>query len=93
MFSADDLLTVATIYWTTGTITSSMRLYQEERLHPLSADPVRVPLAINQPAVEEYRTPPEWWRRFQPVSRHTSLAGARPLSGMGSTRRARTRPA
>lgn len=76
VFSADDLLTVATICWATGTITSSMRLYQEERLHPVPTDPVRVPLAINQPAVEEYLTPPEWWRRFQPVSRHTSLVGA-----------------
>jgi len=67
VFSADDLLTMDTMYWATGTITSSLRLYQEDRLHPLPTDPVRVPLAINQPADEEYPTPPEWWRRFQPV--------------------------
>lgn len=76
VFSPDDLLTTATIYWGTNTITSSLRLYREERLAPTVTGPVAVPLAVNQPAEEEYRTPLEWWQRHQPVTRYTVLPGA-----------------
>jgi pimeloyl-ACP methyl ester carboxylesterase len=76
VFSEDDLLTIVTIYWATQTITSSARLYREEHLDPTPIDPVRVPLAISQPALEEYRTPERWWRRSQPVARYTELPGA-----------------
>lgn len=76
VFPADDLLTVITLYWVTGTITSSMRLYREERVTPTVLDPVRVPLAVNQPELEEFVTPAEWWRRGQPVTRYTVLPGA-----------------
>jgi pimeloyl-ACP methyl ester carboxylesterase len=76
VFSEDDLLTIVTIYWATETITSSARLYREEHLDPTPIDPVRVPLAISQPALEEYRTPERWWRRSQPVARYTELPDA-----------------
>lgn len=76
VFGPDDLLTVVTLYWVTETITSSMRLYREERLAPTMLDPVRVPLAVNQPELEEFVTPTAWWRRIQPVTRYTVLPGA-----------------
>ncbi|PSL00891.1 microsomal epoxide hydrolase [Murinocardiopsis flavida] len=76
VFSPDDLLTTATVYWATNTVTSSLRLYQEERISPAPHDPVAVPLAVSQPAEEEYRTPVEWWERRHPVARYSVLPGA-----------------
>lgn len=76
IFDEDYLLTTAMIYWVDQTITSSMRLYYEERLRPSEQPPVGVPLAINQPALEEFFPPRSWWERFQPVRRWTLLEGA-----------------
>ena len=72
----DDLLEIATLYWATGSIASSLRLYREERLAPTPMAPVRVPLAVSQPAAEEYPTPGSWWRRLQPVTSWERLEGA-----------------
>ncbi|EOM77703.1 alpha/beta hydrolase [Rhodococcus rhodnii] len=74
-FSPDDLLSIATVYWATGTVASSLRLYREDRLGgtwPRSVAPV----AVSQPAHEEYTVPESWWRRLQPVSRHRTVPGA-----------------
>lgn len=76
VFSQDDLLTTATIYWATETITSSARLYREERLVPTPMDPSLVPVHVSQPALEEYRVPEAWWRRLQPVASYALLPGA-----------------
>lgn len=44
VFPRDELLTVLTIYWITGTIGSSMRIYYESvRDNPLAQDPDRDP--------------------------------------------------
>lgn len=74
-FSADDLLSTATIYWATTTAASAIRLYREDRL---AGPPPRshAPVAINQPAAEEYTVPESWWARTQPVVRYTMLPDA-----------------
>lgn len=76
VFTPEDILTTATIYWLTQTATSSARLYREELLDPTPLHPVQVPLYVSQPAVEEYRTPESWWRRTQPVTRYSVLPEA-----------------
>lgn len=76
VFSPSDLLTTATIYWVTQTATSSARLYREELLNPTPLPPVRVPLHVCQPALEEYQTPESWWRRTQPVTSYRELPDA-----------------
>jgi pimeloyl-ACP methyl ester carboxylesterase len=70
-FSRDFLLTVATLYWATATITSSMRDYYdnrrwqgEPRLGP--ADLVRVPIPEGEP-------PREWAERLYDVHRWTVM--------------------
>lgn len=71
-FTADDILSTATIYWATNTIGSSIRLYREDLLGtPLPRS--TAPVAVSQPELEEYLTPESWWRRLQPLSRYTLL--------------------
>jgi pimeloyl-ACP methyl ester carboxylesterase len=41
IFTRDELLTNVMVYWVTGTIPSSMRLYYESRLRPLGLSPSR----------------------------------------------------
>ncbi|GAA2124974.1 epoxide hydrolase family protein [Actinomadura napierensis] len=76
VFGMDDLLTTITLYWATGTITSSMRLYRQDRLFPPAAGRLGVPLAVNQPELEAFYPPREWWERLHPVHRWTLLPGA-----------------
>jgi pimeloyl-ACP methyl ester carboxylesterase len=64
-FSKDDLLTTATIYWATRTITSSLRFYAEAGLHPWRASHDRTPV-IEAPAGLSFFTdtsgiPPRAW--------------------------------
>lgn len=37
------------------------------------------PVAVSQPALEEYLTPESWWRRLQPLSHYTLLPDAGPF--------------
>jgi pimeloyl-ACP methyl ester carboxylesterase len=76
VFGMDDLLTTITLYWATQTITPSMRLYREDRLRPSAPGRLTIPLAVNQPELEEFHTPREWWQRLHPVQRWTLLPGA-----------------
>jgi epoxide hydrolase len=73
----DDLLTNISIYWFTGTITSSMRLYYENR-HFSSGMPaparVEVPTAVANFPVELYQPPRAWVQRQYNLVRWTEMA-------------------
>jgi pimeloyl-ACP methyl ester carboxylesterase len=78
-FGRDELLTTLTVYWATETITSSMRLYWDNR-HYLAAmgpeDRVRVPTAMAVFAhqlVPEGRPPREWAERLYDIHRWTDM--------------------
>jgi len=65
-FSKDDLLTNVMIYWVSGSIGSSTRLYYENRLHPLMLAPgerLQTPTGFARFAVEISRPPREWVAR------------------------------
>jgi pimeloyl-ACP methyl ester carboxylesterase len=80
-FSLDFLLTVVTLYWVTGTITSSMRDYYdnrrwqgEPRLSP--DDAVRVPTAVAvfpRMLIPEGQPPREWAERLYDIRRWTVM--------------------
>jgi pimeloyl-ACP methyl ester carboxylesterase len=80
-FGGDFLLTVATLYWVTGTITSSMRDYHdnrrwhgEPRLGP--GDLVRVPTAVAvfpHILIPEGQPPREWAERLYDIRRWTVM--------------------
>lgn len=65
-FSKDDLLTNIMIYWVTGTIGSSVRLYFENTRNPMMLRPgekITVPTGYSRFAVEISRPPREWVER------------------------------
>ncbi len=80
-FSTDFLLAIVTVYWATGTITSSMRDYfdnrrwqGEPRLGP--EDVVRVPTAVASfphMLVPEGEPPREWAERLYDIRRWTTM--------------------
>ncbi len=75
--SRDDMLTNVAVYWFTRSITSSMRLYYENRQHP--ADPP-VPAFVSKPTAvaafpgELYLPPPAWIKRQYDLVRYTVQA-------------------
>jgi pimeloyl-ACP methyl ester carboxylesterase len=79
-FTRDFLLTIVTLYWVTGTITTSMRDYFDNRWHGQALGPgtfVRVPTAIATFPHEfafEGDPPPEWAERLYDVRRFTRMA-------------------
>ena len=78
-FSRDFLLTVLTIYWVTGSVTSSMRDYYDNRWTPTTIGPtdhVDVPTAMAVFATEfvpEGVPPREWVERLYRVVRWTPM--------------------
>lgn len=80
-FSLDFLLTVTTLYWITGSITSSMRDYYDNRRcqgepHLGPHQRVRVPTAVAvfpHMLVPEGEPPREWAERLYPVRRWTVM--------------------
>lgn len=76
-FGHDTLCGLLTIYWATGTATSSLRIYQEQRrmAKPISPqDRVRVPTAyarFDHLFVSEGHAPREWVERLYDVVRWT----------------------
>ncbi len=65
-FSKDDLLTNIMIYWVSGCIGSSVRLYYESRHHPWMLGPgerIGVPTGFARFAVEITRPPRTWVER------------------------------
>jgi pimeloyl-ACP methyl ester carboxylesterase len=80
-FPRDFLLTMATLYWVTQTITTSMRDYFDNRWHGVALGPeafVHVPTAIANFAkqfVFEGEPPREWAERLYDVRRWTPMPG------------------
>ena len=76
-FSFDDLLTNITIYWVTGTITSSCRLYAETARggRGVSAPDTKVPVPMGHarfPA-EGFRAPRVWVEHYYDLRRWTDM--------------------
>ena len=66
VYSKDDLLTNVMIYWVSGCINSSTRLYYENRLHPLvlnDGERIATPSAYARFPKELTRPPREWAAR------------------------------
>lgn len=75
-FSLDDLLTNIMIYWFSGSIGSSIRLYYEARHHPWALGPgerIEVPTGFARFAVEITRPPREWVERACNLQRWADL--------------------
>ncbi|HET7452289.1 MAG TPA: epoxide hydrolase [Thermoanaerobaculia bacterium] len=75
-FTAEELLTNVTIYWATGTIGSSMRLYREMARRPVrfaAGQRVRTPTAVARFAKEEPMPPRSWVERGYDVVRWTEF--------------------
>lgn len=75
-FSKDELLANVTLYWVTGTIHSSIRLYKESRADPLRLAPgerVRVPCGIARFPREAPFPPREWVERGYDVAHWTEM--------------------
>ena len=73
---ADAIIANATLYWTTGTIGSSMRLYAEARRAPLAfaaGQRVRVPCGVARFPLEAPMPPREWAGRAYDVVRWTEM--------------------
>ncbi len=75
-FSRDEILTNVMLYWVTGSIGPSMRLYGATGRHPLHFGPgerVRVPVGVAVLPREAPSPPREWVERAYEVTRWTSL--------------------
>jgi pimeloyl-ACP methyl ester carboxylesterase len=75
-FSRDELLTNVTLYWMTGTIGSSFRLYYENSKAPFelgAGERVRVPCAIARFPKEISAPPRSWVERGYNVQRWTDM--------------------
>lgn len=62
-FTRDQLLTNVMVYWVTGTITSSMRLYRESRVSGERLPTVSVPTGVARYPHEPLRLPRAWVER------------------------------
>jgi pimeloyl-ACP methyl ester carboxylesterase len=72
-FTKDELLTNLTIYWATGTINSSIRLYYETARNPGNWGRVELPTAMLMPSKDMFPTPREWAERSYRVNRWTEV--------------------
>jgi pimeloyl-ACP methyl ester carboxylesterase len=75
-FTKDELLTNISLYWFTGTIHSSMRLYYESSRKPLqlrAGERVRAPTAVARFAREAPSPPREWVARGYDLVRWTEF--------------------
>lgn len=72
-FDRDALLTNLTVYWATGTIGSSMRLYYESMRDPGQQGRVEVPTAMLMSPKDMFPTPREWVERTSRVDRWTEI--------------------
>ena len=70
-FHRDDLLANLTIYWATGTINSSMRLYLESVRDPGLPGRVPVPTAVHMGPRDMVPTPRQWAARAYALDRWT----------------------
>jgi pimeloyl-ACP methyl ester carboxylesterase len=74
VYRLDDLLTNLTVYWVTGTIGSSIRLYAETARSTGAAwGRVEVPTGMAMSGADLFPTPREWAERSYAVTRWTDL--------------------
>lgn len=76
VFSLDALLTDISLYWFSGTIEASIRIYKENRLHPLHFKPgerVKPPLGVALFPRELPVPPRSWVERCHNVVRWTDM--------------------
>ncbi|MEO1495364.1 MAG: epoxide hydrolase family protein [Pseudomonadota bacterium] len=73
VISRDDLLTNLTIYWATGTINSSMRLYYEAARAEGGWGVPEVPIGYLMPINDFFPTPRSWIERQGPVDHWTEI--------------------
>jgi pimeloyl-ACP methyl ester carboxylesterase len=66
-YSKDEMLTNLTIYWATGTINSSMRLYYETAGDPGKQAYIEVPTGLLMSPKDMFPTPREWVERSHNV--------------------------
>lgn len=71
VISRDDILTNLTIYWATGTINSSMRLYYEAARAEGGWGVPEVPVGYLMPVNDFFPTPRSWIERQGPVAHWT----------------------
>lgn len=69
----DALLTNMTIYWTTGTINASMRLYAEAARNPGAWGQPEIPVGYLMPVNDFFPTPRSWIERQGPVAHWTEV--------------------
>ncbi|MBA3415781.1 MAG: epoxide hydrolase [Chloroflexia bacterium] len=69
----DDILANLTVYWATGTIGSSMRLYYETVRNPGGFGRAEVPTAMLMSPRDMFPTPREWVERSFRVDRWTEI--------------------
>ena len=72
-FTKDELLTNVMIYWVTGTIASSTRLYYEMRHHPLALTRVNVPTGVAVFPAELVFTPRKWAEARYNITQWTEM--------------------
>jgi epoxide hydrolase len=75
-FTRDRMITNVMLYWVTGTITSSMRLYRERRLAELQGDAhpyVAVPTGVARFPAEPLRFPRAWVARHYHLTHWTDM--------------------
>ena len=73
VFSRDQLITNVMLYWLTGTVTSSMRLYWEHMHDDRAQDYVAIPTAVARYPKEILRFPRSWVARKYNVTRWTEF--------------------
>jgi pimeloyl-ACP methyl ester carboxylesterase len=72
-FSKDQLLTNLTIYWVTGTINASMRLYYETVRDPGAWGRIDVPAGYLMTSKDMFPTPREWVERTSRIDHWTGI--------------------
>lgn len=76
VFTRDELLTQVMLYWVSGSIASSMRLYRERALEGWELGPrekIAVPTAYARFPAEIRRPPREWLARIYDLKRFTDI--------------------
>lgn len=73
VYARDDLLANLTVYWATGTIGSSVRLYHETAHSTAAYGRVEVPTGMAMSGADMFPTPREWAERSYRVVHWTDL--------------------
>ena len=76
-FNIDDLLTNVSVYWFSGNVGATLRMYQENSRAPLRFGPgerIRVPLSFARFPKEIVSPPREWVERVFDVARWTEMS-------------------